>query len=135
VNLLYLLFSLGGVALMVALCALLFGLKGVRITAQSVEVYLAQVLPAFRARGIVLGVDKKSALVENDIDGAIHLVVAHGDTFVARKLSKTLLQTVVCDGAGIILRLADFTLPHVKLALGDPAAAALWKKKLAGVTR
>ena len=135
-NSLYLFFSLGGIALMVALCALLFGLKGARITTtKSAEVYLAQILPAFRARSIALGADKKSALVENDIDGTIHLIVAHGDTFVARKLSKRLLQAVVCDGAKLFLRLADFTLPRAELALADPAAAALWVKKLAGVTR
>ena len=136
VNLLYLLFSLGGVALVVALCALLFGLKGARITAaQSVEAYLAQVLPAFRARSIALGADKKSALVENDVDGTIHLIVAHGDTFVARKLSKRLLGAVLCDGGKLFLRLADFTLPRATLVLADPTTAALWEEKLSGVTR
>lgn len=135
-NPLYLFFSLGGVALTVALCALLFGLKDARITAaKNVEVYLAQILPAFRARSIALDADKRSALVENDVDGTIHLVVAHGDTFVARKLSNRLLQAVVCNGADLLLHLADFTLPYAELALGDPAAAALWAKKLAGVAR
>ena len=134
-NLLYLLSSLGGVALMVALCALLFGLRGARITAvQSVEVYLAQVLPAFRARSIALGADKKTALVENDLDGTIHLVVAHGDTFVARKLSKTVLRDVARDGTDLLLHLADFTLPHAKLALGDCATATIWLTKLAGAS-
>jgi len=136
VNLLYLLSSLGGVALMVALCALLFGLRGARITAaQSAQVYLAQVLPVFRARSMVLSADKKTALVENDVDGTIHLVVALGDTFVARKISKTMLRKVACDGTDLRLRLADFTLPRATLALADPATAALWEKKLAGVTR
>ena len=135
-NSLYLFFSLGGVALMVALCALLFGLKSARFTStQGAEVYLTQILPTFRARSIALGADKKSALVENDIDGTIHLIVAHGDTFVARKLSKRLLRAVACEGANLLLHLADFTLPRAELALGNPATAALWEKKLAGVTR
>ena len=132
-NSLYLFFSLGGVALMVALCALLFGLRSARFTStQGAEVYLTQILPTFRARSIALGADRKTALVENDLDGTIHLVVAHGDTFVARKLSKAVLRDVTRDGTDLLLHLADFTLPQAKLALGDCATAAIWLTKLAG---
>ena len=134
-NPLYLFFSLGGVAMVVALCAMLFGLRGLQIaTEQNVEAYLAQVLPAFRGRSMVLGAGKKTALVENDVDGSILLVVAHGDAFVTRRLSKILLRAVTRNGADLFLHLADFTLPRAKLTLGDPAIATLWEKKLAGVT-
>ena len=134
-NPLYLFFSLGGVAMVAALCAMLFGLQGLQIaTEQTVEAYLTQILPAFRARSIVLGAGRKTALVENDVDGSILLVVAHGDAFVTRRLSKTLLRAIVRNGADLFLRLTDFTLPRAKLTLGDPAIATLWEAKLAGVT-
>ena len=130
-NLLYLLGSLGGVALLVALCAALFGTKGMRLTtAQNLEAYLAQILPAFRTRNIALDKDAKSALAENDIDGTIHLIVACGDGFVARKLSRPLLKTVTRQDATLCLRLSDITLPRADIAFADLDAAAQWENKL-----
>jgi len=130
-NLLYLLSSLGGVTLLVALCAALFGTKGVRLTtAQDLEAYLAQILPAFRTRNIALGNDAKSVLAENDVDGTVHLIVACGDGLVTSKLSQPLLKTVTRHGATLCLRLSDFTLPHADIVFADPAVAAQWEKKL-----
>ena len=133
-NLLYLLGSLAGVAMLVLLCAALFGASGARIaTAQALEAYLGQILPRFRVRSIALGEDAKAALAENDVDGTIHLVVAHGDGMVTRKLSRPLLRAVERNGAMLSLRLDDFTMPRAALILPDPAIAAAWEKKLWGL--
>ena len=129
----YLLFSLGGVAALIALNAALFGAGTAKIaTPQSVEAYLAQILPAFRGCSTALGADGGAALAENAVDGAIHLVIARGDAFVARKLAKPLLRGVERRDACLSLRLADLTLPHVRLALGDAQTAAQWERRLSG---
>lgn len=135
-NLEYLLFSLAGVALLVALNVMLFGFKAAKIaTAQSVEAYLAQTLPAFRGRSISLDAGHRAALAENDVDGAVHLVTVCGDAFVTRKLCKPLLRAVACDGDCLSLRLADLTLPAARLVLGDAGTAALWQQKLSEAIR
>ena len=133
-DVLYLLGSLAGVGLLVLLSVALFGLKGVRIgSAQNLEAYLARTLPLFRARSMALDTSEKAALAENDVDGTIHLVVAHGDGMVARKLSRPLLRAVERNGAVLSLSLADFTLPRAALILPDSAIAAAWEKKLWGL--
>jgi len=133
-NLFYLLGSLAGIALLALLCVALFGASGARIAAaHTLEAYLAQILPHFRVRNIALGEDAKAALAENDVDGTIHLVVAHGDGMVARKLSRPLLRAVERNGAVLSLSLADFTLPRAALILPDSAIAAAWEKKLWGL--
>ncbi|MDE2493024.1 MAG: hypothetical protein KGL97_03885 [Alphaproteobacteria bacterium] len=130
----YLLFSLGGVALLVALNAALFGIRGAEIAgAQTVEAYLTQILPAFRGRSMSLGADRTAALAENGVDGALLLVIVRGDAFVVRKLGKPLLRAVERRGDCLSLRLADVTLPSVRLALGDAQTAAQWERKLSGV--
>ena len=130
-NLLYLFGSLAGVALLVLLCAALFGTKNARIAGpRNLEAYVAQISPGFRARSMALGADAKAALAENDVDGTIHLVVACGDGLVSRKLTPELLKAITRNGAVLSLRLSDFTLPHADIVFTDPAAAMLWEKKL-----
>ncbi len=127
----YLLGSLAGVALLVALCAALFGTKGARIAApRNFESYLALTLPGFRARSMTLGAEAKAALAENDVDGAIHLVVVCGDGLVSRRLSRPLQRAVARNGAVLSLHLSDFTMPRADLVFADPAAATQWEKKL-----
>ena len=130
-DVLYLLGSLAGIALLVLLSVALFGLQGVRMTsAQSLEAYLAGTLPAFRARNMVLDSAAKAALAENDFDGTIFLVVACGDAMVSRKLSRSLLRNIGRQETKLSLRLADFTLPRADLTFADSATTSLWEKKL-----
>ena len=132
----YLLFSLGGVAALVALNVMLFGFKTAKLaTAQRVEAYLKQTLPAFRGRSMSLDAGHMAALAENDIDGTVHLVTVCGDAFVTRKLCKPLLRTVTREGDGLSLRLADLTLPDARLVFGDATTAALWQQKLSEAIR
>jgi hypothetical protein len=126
----YLAGSLGGIILLVALCAALFGTRRAAIPPQAVlEASLAKTIPGFRIRA--LAADSHAALAENAADGAVYLVVAHGDGFVTRRLSPELLAAIARDAASLTLRLADFTLPAVRLVLPDSDAAARWQARLA----
>ncbi len=129
----YLVFSLAGVAALIAFSAALFGIGTAKIAApQTAEAYLAQILLAFRGRSTSLSTDRGAALAENAVDGAIHLVLARGDAFVTRKLAKPLLRGIERRDDCLSLRLADVTLPHVRLVLGDAQTAAQWERRLSG---
>jgi hypothetical protein len=126
----YLAGSLAGIAVLVSLCAALFGTKRAAIPSRpALEAYLAQSVPGLRIRAMVR--DDDAALIENERDGAIHLIVARGDGLVTRQLSPALLRAVSREGATLSLRLTDFTLPSAKLALQDSEAAARWDARLA----
>jgi hypothetical protein len=131
--LLYLLGSLAGVALMVGICVALFGMRETRLTEGAATERLLADDPGFKAGRAVLSADAKSALVENAANGTVHLVVAVGDRLVARELSRAVLRDVVRESGALSLRLSDFTLPKVRLTLGDEAL--FWDTRLAGAPR
>ena len=124
----YLAGSLGGVAVLVLLCAALFGTRTVVIPPPAaLEAYLANLIPGFRSRAVAA--DAATALVERD-DGSLHLVVARGDGLVTRQLTPALLRRVEQDGPALMLRLADFTLPSVRLQFRDTDEALRWQARL-----
>jgi hypothetical protein len=127
---LYLAGSLAGVAMLVALSAVLFGTRGRIATAESVQTCLALLTPGFQAREIALARDGRAALALNDADDRVHLVVARGDSFAVRRLSPRLVRAVARDGATLSLRLADFTLPRAELCLPDAESASLWERRI-----
>jgi hypothetical protein len=126
----YLLASLVGVALVVALCALLFAKGRAWLGAAEAEAYLREILPAFAARLTSVATDGRAALCENAVDGAIHLLVSHGDRLVVRKLSAGLVKAVARSDNALSLALADFTLPRLRLSFADADSAGLWAQKL-----
>jgi hypothetical protein len=130
---LQLLVSLGEVAALVGLCALLFGRRDTPIAGpQAAASCLARDIPGFRAARSALSTDAKAALVEDARDGQVYLLVARGDGIVARKLVRGLLRGVVRTGDRLTLSLDDFTLGGAQLQLGD---APYWEARLRGLAR
>lgn len=131
-NWLYLLGSLGGVAMMIGLAAMLFGTRSVKIATAADAIHrLNMEIAGFRAGDAALDADQNAALVENARDGVLHLVVARGDGLVIRPLRHGFVKKLTREGATLSLRLADFTLPHARLTLLDEAAAQSWEARLA----
>lgn len=127
-SLAYLAGSLGGVALLVLLCAALFGTRlAVIPPPAALEAYLAKFIPGFKLRA--MAADAATALLEGN-DGSLHLVVARGDGLVARLVTPSLVRAVEQDGAALKLRLADFTLPSARLELRDADEASRWRARL-----
>ncbi len=123
---LQLLISVGGIAIMVALCWALFG----RATAKLPDVdalgaRMACDIPGFRTGAVTLSDDRLAALVEDVHGGAVYLAIAHGDGIVTRKISREL--DIERAGDRIVLRMKDFTLKALKLSLPD---AERWETKL-----
>lgn len=125
----YLAGSFGGIFLLVALCAALFGTRGAALPPRVVlEAYLAKAIPGFRLR--TLAGDTHAAFAENGADGSLHLIVAHGDGMVMRQVSPKLLTGITREASALVLRLKDFTLPAVRLSLPDEETAAFWQARL-----
>lgn len=131
-NWIYLAGSLGGIALMVGLAVVLFGVSGAKIASAADAIRrLKDEIAGFRAGDIAFDAGQHAALIENTRDGVVHLVVARGDGLVVRPLRHGILKRALRTGATLTLRLSDFTLPRAKLTLPDEAAAALWEARLA----
>lgn len=131
-NWLYLMGSMGGVALMVGLAAMLFGTAGAKIvSASDVVRRLKEEIAGFRAGETALDADAHAALVENARDGALHLVVARGDGLVVRPLRNGIVKRVLRSGSTLSFSLRDFTLPRVRLTLSDEASAQAWEARIA----
>ncbi len=129
--LLYLAGSIAGVALMVGLSTLLFGAKPARIAGRDAAVaHLAREVAGFRAGEAVVDSTGRAALVENQRDGTVHLVVVRGDGLVTRKLRGDSLRGCSRNGATLSLRLSDFTLPRATLALDAVDVAQAWQARL-----
>jgi hypothetical protein len=127
---LQLLISVGGITLMVGLCAALFGRAGKPLSdASAAAESLARDVPGFHAGRMALSHDARSALIEDARDGAIYLAVVRGDGLVTRKLGRDALGGR--DGDRLMLNLRDFTLRKADLELAD---AASWEAALKGVT-
>jgi hypothetical protein len=125
---LQLLISVGGITLMVGLCALLFGRAGKPLSdASAVVESLARDIPGFRAGRMALSRDARAALIEDARDGSIYLAVMRGDGLVTRKLSRDALAGR--EGDRLALKLRDFTLRKAELDLAD---AASWEATLKG---
>jgi hypothetical protein len=124
--LLYLAGSVVGIALLVGLNVALFGRKTRALDLVALEERLALDHPGFRAGPSVLAGD--AALIEDGRDGAVYLVRAGGDKFVARRLGG--IKRLARDGAVLDLRFADFTFPRARLAFADESDAGAWEARL-----
>lgn len=118
--------SLVGIALMVGLCAALFGSRSAALSAPAVAQGLARDVPGFRTGRIALSRDGAAALAEDAQDGAVYLALARGDGMVTRKLARG--TTVTRDGERLALALNEFTLKQAAVELAD---AADWQARLA----
>lgn len=126
---LQLLISVGGIAVMVALCWALFGRAVVKLPGADVlAARMARDIPGFRAGVITISRDGASALIEDGHDGAVYLALVRGDSIVTRKLSRGL--GITCTSDQLVLRLKDFTLKDINLNLAD---AERWEAKLKGL--
>ena len=128
-QLLQLLISLAGIALMIGLCAVLFSRHGSSlIDIGAVSENLARDIPGFRAGAATLSRDGRTALIEDARDAHTYLVVLRGEDLVTRKLPHDL--RMVREGERLELTLDDFTLRRAELDLADAAA---WEAKLKGL--
>ncbi len=126
---LQLLISVGGIAVMVALCWALFGNATTPLPdADALAGKLARDIPGFRAGKVGLSRDARSALAEDLRDGSVYLALVLGDGVVTRKLSRGL--GVARRGEHLKLRFKDFTLNSADLDLSD---AESWEIKLKGL--
>ena len=126
-SLLQLLLSLGEVALMVGVCAVLFGRRPRTLDSESVAGQLAREVAGFRAGALALSADGHSALAQDGASARVYLVVQNGDGMVTRELKRGLRADAQADGNRLSLRLRDFTLRRVELALPDAKA---WQARL-----
>ncbi len=129
-NVLYLIGSVAGIALLVGLNVLLFGRRIAALDADAVTDSLASDVPGFRAGRHTIADGAHTALIENSADGALYLVAARGSRIASRKLSRGGVRSVARDGKSIALRLSDFTLPKAQLAFADEHAAQEWEARL-----
>lgn len=126
---LQLLISVGGIAVMVAICWALFGHASTPLfDTHALADRLARDIPGFRAGRIALSRDAQSALAEDLRDGAVYLALVRGDGMVTRRLSRGL--DVTREGGRLALRFRDFTLKGTSLDLED---AESWETKLKGL--
>jgi hypothetical protein len=129
-QLLQLLISVGGIAVMVGLCRLLFGRGGATLpTTATITQTLARDIPGFRAGRATLSRDARAALIEDLSDGQTYLAIVRGDDLVTRKLTRGL--GIARNGTRLRLSFDDFTLPKAELDIDDAAA---WESKVRGLT-
>jgi hypothetical protein len=123
-QLLQLVISILGIALMCGFCWLLFGHRDVALAdAAQVTRELAREVPGFRAGRVALSRDARAALVESGSD--VYLAVVRGDGLVTRKLARG--TSVAREGDSLALGLRDFTLKRATLELDD---AQYWEARL-----
>ena len=128
-QLLQLLISVAGIALMVGLCRLLFGAGETFLRdIGAVVAKLAHDVPGFRAGQAAISRDGCSVLIENIADGEVYLAVMRGDNLVTRKLARG--TGIVRVGNRLEMRFDDFTLRAARLELADAPA---WEMKLKGL--
>lgn len=125
-QLLQLLISVIGIAVMVGLCRLLFGRSGAAFTGPAdVAAVLTYDVPGFRLGVAALSCDRRGALAEDARNGAIYLAVMRGDGVVTRKLNGGMRVT----RAGTVLdfRFPDFSFGRARLDFAD---AERWEERL-----
>ena len=129
-DLLYLLGSVGGIALLVGLNVLLFGHHPGALDLAVLERRLALDHPGFRAGAGVMSADARAGLMLNDADGALYLARVGGDKLVTRKLVRGSVRALRRNGASLDLRFADFTFPKARLAFADDGEAGDWEARI-----
>jgi hypothetical protein len=127
---LYLVASLAGVALLVALNIALLGRSESMIDCDQLAERLASEWPGFRMGATVRSKDGTGALMENETDGSVHLVIMRGDSLITRQLKPSSIHLARHD-AWLTLKLGDFTLPQATLELPDAMIAETWERRLA----
>ncbi|MHA6289578.1 hypothetical protein [Maricaulis sp. CAU 1757] len=79
----------------------------------------------------VIGKEGRAALVENGETGGLALLLAHGSDFVIRYIGPGQVRAVRRDAEGELeIRLKDFSLPRVRIDLGDADVAEAWAGRL-----
>ena len=129
-NVLYLIGSVVGIALLVGLNIALFGRRIAALDQDAVMDSLANDVPGFRAGRHTIAQGAQTALIENDTDGTLYLVAARGGRIASRRLSRGAVRTLNRDGNAIVLRLSDFTFPKASLAFADENDAREWETRL-----
>jgi len=129
-DVLYLVGSVAGIAVLVGLNIVLFGRVEARADLNAVAARLALDVPGFRAGERALSRDQAAAIVENAADGSCYLARAEGDGLITRKLAPGTLKRLVRDGGTLALSLRDFTFPETQIFFGDPARAEAWETRL-----
>jgi hypothetical protein len=127
-QLLQLMISVAGIALMVGLCRALFGAAVAPLTEAVLAQSLSNDVPGFRAGSMALSGDAHFALIEDGRSGAIYLAVMRGDGVVTRKLGRDF--DVSRNGSRLDFRLRDFTLDRARFDIADAHA---WEEKLKGL--
>jgi hypothetical protein len=128
-QLLQLLISVTGIAVMVGLCWALFGRDMAAIeSANALAETMARDVPGFCAGATALSADRRGALIENACDGAVFLAVMRGDGLVTRRIAGGF--SLRRNGSRLEFHLPDFTLSHASLDLAD---AAHWEARLKGL--
>jgi hypothetical protein len=133
-DLLYLLGSVAGIAVLVGLNVLLFGHRAGALDMAALERRLALDHPGFRASVAALSADARAGLIQNEADGTLYLARIGGDKLVTRKLARGSVRALRRDGASLDLRFADFTFPRARLAFADAGEAGDWEARIRRAT-
>lgn len=82
----------------------------------------------------VMSADGKAALIADNGGQGIGLIVAQGDILVSRLLMPADISAARAEGAGLTLRLRDFTFPATRIELASEDEAAQWVARLQGAS-
>lgn len=125
-----LLISFGGVALIVAVSALLGGLRSARLDAAAARARLAEDEPDFRPAAILVGADGRSAVAVAE-GGEAAALFAVGDRIATRRFRIGAFEARA-QGTEIEILLKDPSKWRLKLAAPTAAEAAEWAGRLSG---
>ncbi len=123
--------SLTAIALLVGLNLALGGWSTPTLSAlEDADALIAADGPAFERAAGVLAEDGRAALLAENCAQRFALVAARGDKWVTRQFARADIVGVTLDARGrLVLRLADFTFPSVRIVL-SPQDAAEWRERL-----
>lgn len=127
-NPLYLLGSLAGVGLLVALNWVLLRTQPPALTLQAAQALLARDDPD--ARLIRLAGDRKAALAEA-ADGTWFAIAVAGDRLVSRPLRPGFVRRAAANGSVLTLSLDDPGFAKIRVGLSSCAEARDWAARLA----
>jgi hypothetical protein len=79
--------------------------------------------------------DGQAALVLEKGGERLGLVLARGDRTVTRVFRPGEVGAVAREGAALVFRFSDFTLPRARVIMADDAEAEAWRSKIARFAR
>jgi hypothetical protein len=125
-----LLISAGGVALLVAISAILGGWRSATLTETAVRERLAFDEPDFSPAALMLGVDGRTAAAQSET-GEVALVFRVGDGLATRRFRPGAFPVAI-EGGRIIVALKDPSIWRLALAAPDAQSAQAWAGRLTG---